>query len=51
LAVSLGIAISMGLLAALGLIELKAGRVSKGIYGAVGTDLLLMLGFLMVIWE
>lgn len=45
-AVSLGIALATGLLTVLGLLELRAGRVHKGILVSTVVEVLLTLGFL-----
>jgi len=43
-------ATATGLLALLGLFELKSGRASAGILVAVAVEILLTLGFLSVLW-
>ena len=49
-AVSIGLATAIGLLAILGLTELKSGRVSAGILVAVTVEVLLTAGFLSTLW-
>lgn len=48
-AISAGVATATGLLAILGLIEMKSGRASAGILVAVAVEMLLTLGFLSVL--
>lgn len=49
-AVCAGLGIAIGLLACLGLFELKSGRVSKGIFVSVVVETLLSTSFFWVLW-
>lgn len=50
-AVCAGLGVAIGLLACLGVFELKAGRVSRGIFVSVAVEVLLSAGFFFVLWR